>query len=121
MILTTNRTTTIDPAFESRIDITLAYKNLTKEARKEVWTNFLQRLGSLAELSDGDITELAGFPLNGRQIKSATKTASMMAASQGCPLRLRHLRIVIELRSKAAKLLNSGSEELVLGWEACRV
>lgn len=104
MILTTNRMTTIDPAFESRIDVTLAYQDLTKQARAEIWTNFVQILGPRAELSEDDVQQAAEYSLNGRQIKSAIKTASILAASEKIPLNLRHLKVVIGLRERSAKL-----------------
>lgn len=41
MFLTTNRVQTFDTAFESRIHISLEYKELDKKSRKAVWQNFL--------------------------------------------------------------------------------
>lgn len=43
MFLTTNRVNTFDAAFESRIHISLNYKALTLDSRKQVWTNFLDQ------------------------------------------------------------------------------
>ncbi|KAG6354289.1 hypothetical protein INS49_004894 [Diaporthe citri] len=42
MILTMNRAASIDPAFESRIDVTLTFEALTKEARRRIWDGFLR-------------------------------------------------------------------------------
>lgn len=43
MILTTNRVQTFDPAFQSRILISVDYKELTVESRRTVWANFLKQ------------------------------------------------------------------------------
>lgn len=43
MILTTNRVQTFDPAFQSRILISIDYKELTVDSRRAVWTNFLKK------------------------------------------------------------------------------
>lgn len=43
MILTTNRVQTFDPAFQSRILISIDYKELTVDSRRTVWANFLKQ------------------------------------------------------------------------------
>jgi hypothetical protein len=43
MFLTTNRVQTFDQAFQSRIHISLDYKELDAPSRKRVWTNFLDQ------------------------------------------------------------------------------
>ena len=43
MFLTTNRVQTFDAAFQSRIHISLDYKELNKKSRKKVWINFLKQ------------------------------------------------------------------------------
>ncbi|OTA67747.1 hypothetical protein K449DRAFT_324024, partial [Hypoxylon sp. EC38] len=44
LILTTNRTHGIDPAFESRIDIILTYDHLSQDSRNQIWINFIKTL-----------------------------------------------------------------------------
>ena len=102
LLLTTNRPHTIDPAFESRIDIALNYANLTAESRAKVLQRFLQTLpdGSV-EVSQDEVADLMKKPLNGRQIKSAVKTARILAQSEGLKLQKAHLDIVLGLRAKA--------------------
>ncbi|KAI0532203.1 P-loop containing nucleoside triphosphate hydrolase protein [Xylaria digitata] len=110
LILTTNRTEGLDPAFESRIDIALTYKELTRDARREISSHFVQRLSSSdIDLSEQDLDSLAQWPLNGRQIKSAMKTARILAVHQGMPLRMLHLATVIDIRRKGAQLLRTGA------------
>ncbi|AEO64889.1 uncharacterized protein THITE_2086378 [Thermothielavioides terrestris NRRL 8126] len=65
---------------------------------------------ALAHPDDDDgVQELAEHPLNGRQIKSAIKTAAVLANSQGSPVMLRHLRVVLNLWAKAVKSLKRDS------------
>ncbi|KAI1121089.1 P-loop containing nucleoside triphosphate hydrolase protein [Nemania abortiva] len=112
LILTTNRTEGLDPAFESRIDIILAYNALHRDARREIWTRFIQRLPtSVVDLSGQDLDSLAEWPLNGRQIKSAIKTAKILAGHENVPLRMRHLTIVLNIRRKGAELLRTRAEQ----------
>lgn len=107
MILTTNRAASIDPAFESRIDVTLTFDALNKDARRQIWDGFLAEITPPAQLSDEDLDRLADWELNGRQIKSAIKTASMFASSQGGPMTMKHLDVVIMLRNSTRALLGS--------------
>lgn len=108
MILTTNRTDTIDVAFESRIDITLRYPDLSQENRGLIWRNFLESVKSLpTSIEEKDVATLASYPLNGRQIKSAVKTAHIIAASEKKSMSLEHLKLVLDLRKDAKTLLSS--------------
>ncbi|RYC56105.1 hypothetical protein CHU98_g10104 [Xylaria longipes] len=108
LILTTNRTEGLDPAFESRIDIILTYKDLTGDARREIWSRFVRRLpSSSVDLSEQDLDILAEWPLNGRQIKSAIKTAQILAMHESMPLRMHYLVIVMNIRRKGAELLRT--------------
>ncbi|KAF5619487.1 P-loop containing protein [Fusarium sp. NRRL 52700] len=90
MMLTTNRYLAIDPAFESRIDLSFVFQDLEPASR--------------AKVCDA-IAKLASMPLNGRQIKSAVKTAQILAASENLPLAVDHLQTVVFMRMKALKML----------------
>ncbi|VTT78387.1 unnamed protein product [Fusarium fujikuroi] len=93
MMLTTNRYLAIDPAFESRIDLSF------------VWYNFLIREDKALAGDSDAIAKLASMPLNGRQIKSAVKTARILATSENLPLAVDHLQTVVFMRMKALKML----------------
>lgn len=43
MFLTTNRVSTFDPAFQSRIHISIDYPDLSPESRRKIWETFLSR------------------------------------------------------------------------------
>jgi SpoVK/Ycf46/Vps4 family AAA+-type ATPase len=111
MILTTNRMLAIDPAFESRIDMTLVYSEHSEAAREKIWRNFTETIDGHHQLDDAALKALAAAPLNGRQIKSAIKTARALAASEDVPLAQKHLELVITLRQKSIKLLDGGKNE----------
>ncbi|MCJ1393254.1 hypothetical protein MMC18_006126 [Xylographa bjoerkii] len=105
MFLTTNRVEAIDPAFESRIDVAFSYEELAVASRRQIWYNFIMRLPEEEREIDGnDFDTLANIPLNGRQIKSAVKTAQMLAARKREPLSVDHATSVLQLR---AHLLNN--------------
>jgi AAA+ superfamily predicted ATPase len=108
MILTTNRMRSLDSAFESRIDISLTYNPLNTTERCQVWKNFIGNFSTKDVDIDSDaIMELAQWEFNGRQIKSAIKTARILAAKQQEPLRKKHLDVVLRLRDKALKMMQS--------------
>ncbi|KAF1993265.1 P-loop containing nucleoside triphosphate hydrolase protein [Amniculicola lignicola CBS 123094] len=109
MILTTNRLRSLDAAFESRIDITLSYDQLSETGRKKVWSNFLNRMDPKdIDVSAEDLDLLAKWDFNGRQIKSAIKTACILAAKKQELLNVRHLNVVLELRRKALSVISGG-------------
>ena len=73
LILTTNRINYCDPAFESRIHLSLRYKELNEPARAKVWKQFLTKAAHAShvdhlEISDEDIRSLARREINGRQV-----------------------------------------------------
>lgn len=106
MILTTNRMRSIDSAFESRVDMTLSYNSLTEADRKKVWENFLATFEPGAvDIDEADVVKLAKWDFNGRQIKSAIKTARVLATKKQEPLNARHLGVVLNLRSKALGMM----------------
>lgn len=108
LILTTNRTRGIDPAFESRIDIILSYDDLTQASRRQIWVNFINTLPpNSVDLSPSDLDSLSEWPMNGRQIKSAVKTARVIALKQKVPLGLSHLELVLNVRKRGSKLIDT--------------
>lgn len=108
LVLTTNRTDSLDAAFESRIDIVLSYRDLTPTARKEIWSNFVKTLPpDDIQLTPEDLIRLSQWVLNGRQIKSAIKTARILASQDKSPLKMKHLVTVLHIRRRGSKLLNS--------------
>ncbi|KAH8782147.1 P-loop containing nucleoside triphosphate hydrolase protein [Hyaloscypha finlandica] len=104
LFLTTNRVQDMDPAFQSRIHISMEYPGLDKEARKQVWQNFLKR-GIENELSEKEVGMLAEVDINGRQIKNVLKTGQLLARHKGVKLRYEHLRTVLNVERKKVEQL----------------
>lgn len=106
MILTTNRMRSMDTAFESRVDITLSYNALNEVDRRKVWSNFVATFDAEDfDISYDDLAKLASWEFNGRQIKSAIKTARILAKKKNEPLSVQHLEVVLKLRKKALGMM----------------
>ncbi|KAF5569394.1 Fidgetin 1 [Fusarium phyllophilum] len=100
--LTTNRTASIDTAFQSRVDLFLPYKDLTFEARKKVWQNFINRAGGTqVEIADADMNKLAGMKLNGREIKNLIKSAHLLGLKNGGAIQVDRLMMLAQNRVAA--------------------
>ncbi|KAL9119812.1 MAG: hypothetical protein Q9187_003634 [Circinaria calcarea] len=97
LFLTTNRVGNIDPAFQSRIHVSIAYSNLTAESRRAIWSNLLESPGLRHEMEEGDLKELAEVKLNGRQIKNVLKTAQLLATKRGGILRRELVETVLAI------------------------
>ncbi|RPD60608.1 P-loop containing nucleoside triphosphate hydrolase protein [Lentinus tigrinus ALCF2SS1-7] len=92
LFLTTNRVKAFDEAFLSRIHVALHFHELTQDARRQVWTAFLKKVGvETAAFGPHLVDRLAEREVNGRQIKNAVRTASSLAMSRGIPLSFKHL------------------------------
>ncbi|KAI0752500.1 P-loop containing nucleoside triphosphate hydrolase protein [Daedaleopsis nitida] len=92
LFLTTNRVKAFDEAFLSRIHVALHFHELTKDARKQVWTAFLKKVGvEPSVFGEHFLDRLADREVNGRQIKNAVRTASSLAQNRGVQLSFKHL------------------------------
>lgn len=111
LFLTTNRITTFDPAFKSRVHLALKYNALTATARKELFVNFIGRTSRNPPVfDDATIERLAAVDINGRQIKNAVRTASALAKDEGVPLNEEHLQAVLETIAEFEQDLASTDE-----------
>ncbi|PLB53426.1 putative AAA family ATPase [Aspergillus steynii IBT 23096] len=99
LFLTTNRAERIDPAFESRIHVSLHYNELDWTSRRHIWEQFLGR--STSVFTTEQLDSVAEVELNGRQIKNALKTANLLAWAQGLEMKFEHVKTVLDLRSIA--------------------
>ncbi|TGO49973.1 hypothetical protein BCON_0195g00310 [Botryotinia convoluta] len=99
-ILTTNRKSEIDPAFQSRLHFSIHYPDLTESGRVVVWTNFIDTVSKKTEnpsLDSDDIEKLARLELNGRQIKNAISCAVSLAREEKEPLSVNHIEIILSI------------------------
>ncbi|GAB0138893.1 hypothetical protein EsDP_00007114 [Epichloe bromicola] len=106
LFLTTNRIKQMDPAFHSRIHITMEYPPLDEEARGQVWKAFLGRSVTLDgktkgheahDVSVDEFAQLSKLDLNGRVIKNVIKAASLLAYHRKERLAFGHLRTVLRV------------------------
>jgi SpoVK/Ycf46/Vps4 family AAA+-type ATPase len=104
MFMTTNRVDNIDPAFQSRIHISLAYPDLTDESRRQIWNNFLVKTVKDHELSAQDIEDLSKVQLNGRIIKNIIKTAQLLALSKNAKLNRSHIEVVFRIQKNRPQM-----------------
>ncbi|KAK4172035.1 ATPase family AAA domain-containing protein 3B [Triangularia setosa] len=109
LILTTNRVTTFDDAFKSRIHIPIRYTNLSVESRKMIWKNFCSKVPGGVDIDDKGLEQLAEFDLNGRQIKNAVKAAESLAAFDGIKLDLKQLLQINKIQAMFEKDMSSHS------------
>ncbi|KAI0197182.1 putative AAA family ATPase [Xylaria flabelliformis] len=101
LLLTTNRVSVFDPAFQSRIHFTLHYQGLDQVSRRKVWSILLERAHAGPNLSGDHIDALAKEPLNGRQIKNAVKAAKLLATADEVALNVDHIQTVLRVMRKA--------------------
>ena len=104
MFMTTNRVNAIDPAFYSRIHITINYPNLDTETRKSVWSNFVNSYKQPICIVDSDLNSLAENVMNGRQIKNVFKIATLLASRVQGPLTMKHFQTALVVIQGQAKM-----------------
>lgn len=105
--MTTNRKSTIDAAFDSRIHFKLHYPDLATASRTAIWRNCLANVPSAVaktEVGDAELEGLAALKLNGRQIKNAVACAVSIAAEEKQPVTLEGIRILLDM------VVDSGGE-----------
>lgn len=112
LFMTTNRVDNIDPAFQSRIHVSLEYPDLTPASRRQVWQNFLAAAAAAAtggttqggsattELTDADLDDLSTLDLNGRQIKNILKTAQLLASRKKTHLRRSFIDTILAIEKR---------------------
>lgn len=109
MFLTTNRVSTFDAAFQSRIHLTINYPQLDHASRRAIWETFVRPEGVILKhkstIKRTELDELAKMQLNGREIKNIIKTARLLANRKDIGLGLDHVKTV--LRIKQDTVLNS--------------
>ena len=93
--MTTNRVQTFDPAFQSRIHLSLHYHDLSRGAREKLWSAFLEKIRNtkhgLQDLTPAEMRKLSKRHMNGRQIKNVVKLAASLANHENAALTFDHL------------------------------
>ncbi len=134
IFLTTNMYQTIDTAFRSRLNLHLLFKPLSIEARTVIWQKFLDRTPGVrstvavqsgtclgvagggsgrVDISEEDLAELARWPLNGREIKTAIKMVKLWCDYKGHEMTRARLENGIKVTSPhVSKLSDGGNADL---------
>ena len=108
LFLTTNRVEHIDPAFQSRIHVSMRYQELSIASRRQVWKTFVEssaasKSGELKgkhAFTDDDLDRLAKYRMNGREIKNVLKTAQLLASKQQAPLGANHVDSILAIEQR---------------------
>jgi SpoVK/Ycf46/Vps4 family AAA+-type ATPase len=103
LFLTTNRAEDFDPAFLSRIHLTIEYQPLTPERRANVWRNLAARMNRDSSLEGESAPWLKlgqNYAMNGREIKNALRTAYCLAKVADKPLDFERIVQVLELNPR---------------------
>jgi SpoVK/Ycf46/Vps4 family AAA+-type ATPase len=99
LLLTTNRLSSIDPAFQSRVHFCFNYQPLDSEGRVHVWSTFLKRAESMSvipvQISDNERRRLAEENLNGRQIKNIVTISRAYATEENIPMTMEVIHLAI--------------------------
>ncbi|KAJ9144054.1 P-loop containing nucleoside triphosphate hydrolase protein [Pleurostoma richardsiae] len=105
--LTTNRMSSIDHAFQSRVDLFLPYQDLTAATRRRVWEGFIDRAGrDKFAVSAADLDKLAEVKLNGREIKNLVKSANLLSLKSGDKIGMARLTMLANNRIEALDALD---------------
>ncbi|KAM0810538.1 putative AAA+ ATPase domain-containing protein [Seiridium cardinale] len=107
LFLTTNRVSSIDHAFQSRVDLFLPYHDLEPKARRQVWENFIDRAGrDNFEVDDSSLEKLSHLSLNGREIKNLIKSAQLLSLKSGGKVPMDRLYMLADKRNQALRVLD---------------
>lgn len=102
MFLTTNRVSSFDSAFQSRIHVTINYPSLDQTSRRKIWQTFVRPEGvdlqHRSTITNSELNELAEMRLNGREIKNIVKTARLLANKKNTGLSLGHIKTVLRIK-----------------------
>ncbi|KAL9604333.1 MAG: hypothetical protein Q9219_000521 [cf. Caloplaca sp. 3 TL-2023] len=112
LILTSNRVGVFDEAFKSRIQVALHYQNLTRSSRRQIWTNFIEMVEEDDEDANYDelrlhLGELAGYNLNGRQIRNTLTTARELAMFRVERLDWKHIQLALKVSNDFSDYLQN--------------
>ncbi|KAI9221941.1 hypothetical protein BC828DRAFT_404490 [Blastocladiella britannica] len=127
LFLTTNRVATFDAALHSRISVALRYPSLDANARREVWTQVLDRIAASESANATtahlpapstewraaiNLDVLSGYKLNGRRIKTIMRTAHAVALDRGTPVTMKDILMVLGISEDFHKNLAQSNLEL---------
>jgi SpoVK/Ycf46/Vps4 family AAA+-type ATPase len=90
-VLATNRMRDLDEAFTRRFHFILAFPMPAAPERRLIWQGMIPQSAEVH--SDIDLENLAvTYELSGGEIRNAVMSAAFMAAREGSPIAMRHLK-----------------------------
>lgn len=99
LILTTNRVTTLDAAFRSRIHLGIKYQPLSAAARREIWRTFIEKSEDCDKTSCLDeefLDTLLEHQIDGRKIRNAVRMAHALATDANTSMSQSHLQMALK-------------------------
>ncbi|KAJ5732777.1 hypothetical protein N7493_004258 [Penicillium malachiteum] len=106
LFLTTNRAIHVDPAFESRIHLAIAFEDQDVASRRQIWTQLLNRTENTEEFTSVQLANLSLIEFNGRDIRKTIKLASVMALSKKAKLGYQIIQTVLKTQQKSSQRPN---------------
>jgi Ran GTPase-activating protein (RanGAP) involved in mRNA processing and transport len=89
----------MEPAFESRIYVSIRYPKLDVTSLKQIWTQFIGD-SSLCQVSENKLEELAKLELNGWRIKNILRTAHLLSQEENSTgIGFEDIKAVLDLQS----------------------
>ncbi|KAI2466558.1 P-loop containing nucleoside triphosphate hydrolase protein [Annulohypoxylon bovei var. microspora] len=107
LFLTTNRVSTFDDGFKSRIHVPIRYTDLTFASRLQIWRTLCRRVPGGVDVDEQGLESLARHDMNGRQIKNIIKAAESLAAFDGVKVDLTQIEQVAKIQNAFEKDLTS--------------
>ena len=75
----------------------MRFPELTQESKEQIWTALIAKTdGRGRGVTEGDITKLAKWDINGRQIKNVVRMAHSLAVTKGEEMNFEHLKMIID-------------------------
>ena len=107
MFLTTNLVDSLDPAFLSRVSLSISYgHHLTKEARELIWRNLTKKV----EIQNVDYKLLSQFDINGRRIKNCIRLLMTLSSFKAVKPTMSQLVEIIELSKNESESSGYGHQ-----------
>lgn len=96
LMLTTNMSSNIDPAFKSRITMAVHFPEPTVDKMSSIWRTLLKRAGFDQTALEPHMGQLLSYKVNGREIKNTCSTALALARFRNVTPSIDHLVAVLE-------------------------
>ncbi|KAJ4301945.1 hypothetical protein N0V90_004041 [Kalmusia sp. IMI 367209] len=118
LFLTTNRLSTMDTAFQSRIHIAIKFNPLGTNTRRAIWKAFIERLDDTESIGKDELLDnietISEWELNGREIRNVLTIAQRLALAKrksGGGLRFEHVDQVADEVMKFQEYFLIAAEE----------